>query len=90
MSVCCTNLTVLCMGGEPPTELRGAFDTAHGSSCATLSMLPTPHTMHAQVDELFTEQAKRGLKTPCHLVLVPPAGFKLESFDARGSGLQRT
>ena len=90
MFVCRTNLTVLCIGEEPPAELRGAFDTAHGSSCTIPIMLPMPHTTHAQVDELFTEQTKRGLKTPHHSVLVPPAGFKLESFDARGSGLQRT
>ena len=57
-------------------------------SCTMLIMLPMPHTIHAQVDELFTEQTKRGSKTPYHLVLVPPAGFKLEGFDARSSGLR--
>ena len=57
-------------------------------SCTILIMLSMPHTIHAQVDELFTEQTKRGLKTPYHLVLVPPAGFKLEGIDARSSRLQ--
>ena len=84
------------MGGEPPTELRGAFDTAHGSSCTTLSMLSTPHTMHAQVDELFTEQAKRGNNTMSLGAGAPPlalswrvstlgaAGYKeLENMDMR-------
>jgi hypothetical protein len=51
-------------------------------------MLPMPHTIHAQVDELFTEQTKRGTKTLDHLVRVPPAGFKLEGVDARSSRLQ--
>jgi hypothetical protein len=38
----------------------------------------------------FSEQTKRGLKTPYHVVLVPPAGFKLEGVDARSSRLQIT
>jgi hypothetical protein len=32
-------------------------------SCAMLIMLSMPHTIHAQVDELFTEQTKRGNDT---------------------------
>jgi hypothetical protein len=57
-------------------------------SCTILIMLSMPHTIHAQVDELFTEQTKRGTKTLDHLVRVPPAGFKLEGVDARSSRLQ--
>ena len=46
---------------RPPTDDAAA--SQNQKNCVLLMCLSTPHTMHAQVDELFTEQTKRGNNT---------------------------
>ena len=56
-------------------------------SCTILIMLSMPHTIHAQVDELFTEQTISGINTLTHSVSVHLFGDKLEGVDARSNRL---
>jgi hypothetical protein len=59
-------------------------------SCAMLIMLSMPHTIHAQVDELFTEQTISGINTLAHSASVHLCGDKLEGVDARSNRLLQT
>jgi hypothetical protein len=52
-------------------------------------MLSMPHTIHAQVDELFTEQTISGINTLTPSVSVHLCGDKLEGVDARSNRLYR-
>jgi hypothetical protein len=59
-------------------------------SCTILIMLSMPHTIHAQVDELFTEQTISGINTLTHSVSVHLCGDKLEGVGARSNRLCAT
>ena len=55
-------------------------------SCTILIMLSMPHTIHAQVDELFTEQTKRGNNTMSLGAGAPPlaSSWRVSTLGAAG------
>ena len=69
------------------TQPRHGHDNRHTAATRQHNHHTTTLRMSC-IGPSFSEQTKRGLKTPYHVVLVPPAGFKLEGVDAGSSGLR--